>query len=333
MDDDVPSPTGDDRAPGSAPLPGLPAGVLPGGHRLERVAGGGAWLEGPCWVAEEGVLVWSDIPADRICSWDPRTGASGTRRSAVEFTNGRTPAPGGGWYQCSHGRRAVELERGDGVSTVVDSYRGHRLNSPNDVVVASDGAIWFTDPAYGITVEAEGHPGQREYGGCWVFRLDPDGRLDAVATDFQQPNGLAFSPDESVLYVADTGLTSDDPSEQAHHVRAFRVVRGEGDAPRLEGGEVVHVCERGVVDGFRVDVEGRLWCSSDDAVLVLDPSGALLERVPVPERVSNACFGGDDGSDLLITASTSVYRLRTGTRDAAAALRASSGDDRRGALR
>ncbi len=323
MDDDV---TGAAHDTEGAALPGLPRGVLPQGHALERVAGGGTWLEGPCWVAEEGVLVWSDIPADRIAVWDPRTGASGTRRSGVEFTNGRTPAPGGGWYQCSHGRRAVELERDGDVRVVVDSWQGVRLNSPNDLVVSSDGAIWFTDPSYGITVEVEGHPGEEEYGGRHVFRLAPDGRLDAVATDFEQPNGLAFSPDESVLYIADTGATSADPEQQAHHVRAFRVLPPAdgaegGGVPRLVGGEVVHVCERGVVDGFRVDVEGRLWCSSADAILVLDPSGALLERIPVPEVISNCCFGGDDGTDLLITASTSVYRLRTGTRDAAAALR------------
>lgn len=305
--------------------------LLAPGARLEHLVGGSTWTEGPVWLPDEGpdggVVRFSDIPGDRILFYEPGTGASGVHRSGVEHTNGRARWPGGGVVQCSHGRRRVELEQpspeGPGgepvVTELVSRWRGARLNSPNDVVVDRRGSVWFTDPTYGLFQPGEGHPGDREYGGCHVFRLDPDGELEAVATDLEQPNGLAFSPDETRLYVADTGKISDRAGDSAHHVRAFDVVVGDDDRRRLAGGAVLHVCERGVVDGFRVDSEGRLWCSSEDAVLVLAPSGELLGRVAVPEVVSNVCFGPENasgGQDLYVTASTSLYRISTAVRSA-----------------
>ena len=226
----------------------------------------------------------------------------------AEFSNGRTVARDGRVLQCSHGRRAVEELHPDlTTTTLVDGVNGVRLNSPNDLVVARDGVIWFTDPPYGILKEGEGHPGHIEYGGCWVFRLDlSSGDLTPVITDLDRPNGLAFSPDESVLYVANSA------HHDGFHVWAYDVVDGQCGPARL-----FYTGRKGVIDGFRVDVEGRLWLSDDDSVVVVDPDGTFLASIDVPERVANVCFGPD--GELYIAASSSLYRIRTTTSDAALA--------------
>jgi gluconolactonase len=195
---------------------------------------------------------------------------------------------------------------------VVDTFEGRRLNSPNDVIVARDGAVWFTDPPYGILPgTTEGYEGEQEYGGCYVFRFDPaGGELTPVVTDLVHPNGLAFSPDESLLYVADTAGPS--------HGVPFRIAVYDVRDGRCHGGRsFVELDDDHLADGFRVDVEGRLWTSAGPSVRVYSPGGELLDTVEVPETVSNVCFGGPDGRDLYLTATTSLYRLRTSTRDAA----------------
>ncbi|WP_307857623.1 SMP-30/gluconolactonase/LRE family protein [Paenarthrobacter sp. DKR-5] len=286
--------------------------LLPPGARLERVATGATWSEGPVWLDDPGVVRWSDIPGNRILEYRPADGSCRVHREDVEFTNGRTLDLDGTVLQCSHGRRAVEREV-DGVpETLVDRWNGVRFNSPNDIVVSSDGAVWFTDPAYGIVQPAEGHPGEREYRDHYVFRFVPaTGELHPVIMDMEDPNGLAFSPDESVLYVSDTSAALVPGGR--HHIRAYDVVDGR----RCKYGRTLAVIEPGVPDGFRVDVEGRIWTSSEDAVQVLDAEGRVLQRIPVPERVGNLCFGGPDGRDLYIAASTSLYRISTTTTDAA----------------
>ena len=292
--------------------------LLAPGARLTKVADGCTWSEGPAWVtpagSDHGVLRWSDIPGDRIMQLDPADGAVTVHRSGVEFTNWRTPAPGGGVYQCSHGRRRLEHEidgpDGPVVTAVVERWDGKRLNSPNDVVCAADGTVWFTDPPYGIVMDREGHPGEREYGGAFVFRWDPAApdSLTVVVTDLVAPNGLAFSPDESVLYVSDTSSTL--PwGGTGHHIRAYDLVRWPDGGLTAAHGRTLAVTERGVPDGFRVDVEGRIWTSSEDAVIVLDPAGPEIGRVPVPEVVANVTFGGPRGNLLFASASTSVYCL------------------------
>jgi gluconolactonase len=278
---------------------------------LEQLYTGAVWSEGPVWLPESHSVRWSDIPNDRILEYDARTGEARVHRDGVEFTNGRTLDRQGRVVQCSHGRRSVEREV-DGVpTTIVDRFDGRRLNSPNDVVVASDGAIWFTDPPYGILSDVEGHRAEPEYDGCYVFRYDETtGELAPVITDMVHPNGLAFSPDERVLYVADTGWIVD--RNAPGHIRAYDVVDGRCENPR-----VFAEVRPGVSDGFRVDAQGRIWTSSEDSVQVFAPDGELLERIPVPEKVGNLCFGGEDGSDLYIVASTSLYRIRTTTQQAA----------------
>nr|BFE60149.1 SMP-30/gluconolactonase/LRE family protein [Dactylosporangium thailandense] len=284
---------------------------------LERLFTGATWSEGPVWLPSPRRLRWSDIPANRILEYDEATGATSVFRAEAEFPNGRTLDLQGRVVQCSHGRRAVERESEDGPRTLVDRWAGGRFNSPNDVVVASDGAIWFTDPPYGIHESGrEGHPGRPEYGGCFVFRFDEAaGTIEPVVTDMVHPNGLAFSPDESILYVADTGYLQVPGAPGG--IRAYDVVGGT----RCTGGRDLVEVRPGATDGLRVDVEGRIWSSSADSVQVFTPSGERLAVVPVPEKVANLCFGGDDARTLYITASTSLYRIRTTTTDARRAAR------------
>jgi gluconolactonase len=290
-------------------------GMLAADATLRRLATGAIWSEGPVWLPDAGAVRWSDIPNNRILQYRLESGELSVYSADAEFTNGRTLDASGAVIQCSHGRRAVERDVGGVVTTIVDRWNGVRFNSPNDVVVAGDGAIWFTDPPYGIDLPREGHPGEREYGGCYVFRFEPTtGVVVPVVTDMEKPNGLAFSPDESILYVSDTSWESGANESGNHHIRAYDVI----DGARCGRGRTIAVIEPGVPDGFRVDVDGRLWTSSADSVQVLSATGEPLDRIPVPEVVANVCFGGPDGSTLFIAASTSLYAIDTATRGAGA---------------
>jgi len=298
--------------------------LLEAGAALEKVATGSIWAEGPVWIAADRAVRYSDIPNNRILQFSEADGELSVYQENVEFTNGRTLDLDGSVIQCSHGRRRVERDRGGVVESVVDRWAGARLNSPNDVVVKSDGTIWFTDPSYGIMKPTEGHTGELEYGDHYVFRFDPrDGSVVPAVIDVETPNGLAFSPDESLLYVADSGMSPPtgerDPARPGgHSIHVYDVFDG-----RLckNGREFVEVSP-GVPDGFRVDEHGNVWTSSHDSVQVFDPAGTPLLRIPVPEKIANLCFGGEDGRTVYITASTSLYRIRTTVRDAAALLRA-----------
>ncbi|MFJ7289790.1 SMP-30/gluconolactonase/LRE family protein [Curtobacterium sp. NPDC098951] len=286
--------------------------LVPDPGALERIATGSTWAEGPCWIPATRTLRWSDIPGDRVLQWHADSGETSVYAQGVEFTNGRTLDRDGSVVQCSHGHRRVERDRDGVVTPVVDRWHDVRLNSPNDVVVARDGSVWFTDPAYGITQPREGHPGEREYGDHWVFRCGPDGEdLRPVATDVDEPNGLAFDPSEQVLYVASS--SGDEPVIRAYDRRGARgeLLKNGRVFARLEPGE-------GVPDGIRVDVDGNVWSSSHRGVVVFDPHGTRIGAVVVPEVTANLCFGGDDGTTLFLAATTSVYRIATTTRDAAA---------------
>jgi gluconolactonase len=277
--------------------------------QVERLGGGATWSEGPLWLPDEQAVIFSDIPGDRILRWTAATGEVTVDRTGVEFTNGRTRDRQGRVVTCSHGRRAVERTEPDGGTLLlVDRFGSARLNSPNDVVVASDGAIWFTDPPYGITLPHEGHPGEREYGGHFVFRYVP-GTDDPVpvVTDVEEPNGLAFSPDERLLYVSDTSAALRTDGSGQHHIRVYDVTADW----RCLDGRVFAEISPGVADGFRVDEHGDVWTSSADSVQVYAPDGTFLGKIRVPEVVANVCFGGPDGNELFIAATTSLYRVRT----------------------
>ncbi|MFB9378024.1 SMP-30/gluconolactonase/LRE family protein [Kineococcus gynurae] len=325
----------------TSPGPGAPrvldprgANLLPEGAQLERLGSGSTWAEGPVWLPDERAVIFSDIPGDRILRWDEGGTGLTVHAEGVEFTNGRTLDHEGRVVACSHGRRAVERTEADGSTTVlvdrvggvggvggVGAVGGARLNSPNDVVVAADGAIWFTDPAYGISVPEEGHEGFREYGDHHVFRFDPaTGELRVVVTDVEEPNGLAFSPDESLLYVADTSAAPVPHNGDHRLIRVYDVLRGirggrgplaRPGGPVAKNGRVFATMERGLADGFRVDRDGNVWTSDGDAIAVHAPDGTRLLEVVVGEVVANLCFGGEDGSTVFVAASTSLYRLPT----------------------
>ena len=289
--------------------------------RLERLFTGSVWAEGPVWDPSSQTVRWSDIPNNRILEFTAATGATREYSTDAGYTNGRTLDADASVVQCSHGRRRVERDVGGTVTGLVDSFQGRRLNSPNDVVVARDSSIWFTDPPYGILPGTkEGYEGEQEYGGCYVFRFEPaSGTLTAVVTDLVYPNGLAFSPDESVLYVTDTaGPAHGVPLKIASYDVLGGACKRRAPAVELEDGHAA--------DGLRVDVQGRIWTSAGSAVRVYSPSFELLDIIEVPEKVSNVCFGGPGGQDLYITATTSLYRIRTTTRDAAARTATSAGN-------
>lgn len=270
-----------------------------GDRRVERFDLGCRWAEGPVYVPAGRYLLVSDIPNDRILRWDETTGAVGVFRHPSRYSNGHTLDAIGRLVSCEHGERRVTRTEHDGTITVLaDQHRGRRLNSPNDVIVHSNGSIWFTDPAYGIDSDYEGHRADSETGGCHVYRIDGDsGDCEVVADDFVRPNGLAFSLDESQLYIADTS---------ANHIRAFDV----NDGRTLSGGQVLARCTAGVFDGVRLDDTGRIWAAAGDGVHCFDPDGTLIGKLRLPEVASNLVFGGLQRNHLFVTATSSVYSLR-----------------------
>lgn len=269
-----------------------------GDRQVERLYRGGHWLEGPAYFAAGRYLVFSDIPANRLLRYDEVTGAVGVFREPSNYTNGHTVDREGRLVSCEHGTRRVTRTEHDGSITVLaDSYDGKRLNSPNDVVVASDGTIWFTDPAYGIDTDYEGHQAESEIGACHLYKITPDGTVSIAADDFARPNGLAFNLDESRLLVVDSELG---------HTRGFDVADG-----KLSGGEVVidHPA-----DGIRFDTTGQLWTATDEGLHIHAPEGAagfdLIGKLLLPEVAANLCFGGPKRNQLFITATTTLYTLR-----------------------
>jgi len=279
---------------------------------LERLCTGARWSEGPVWMHEDDSVLWSDIPNDRMLRWSARDGMS-VWQQTVEFTNGHTRDHDGTLLHCSHGLRAVYRTKPDGSdrTIVVDRWEGRRFNAPNDVVVKSDGTLWFTDPPYGLIIPEEGHGGESEIGDCYVFRYDPrSGALDPVTDLPIEPNGLAFSPDERTLYVSDTSAALGREATGNHCLFAFDVLDGR----RLANGRKLTDVSPGVPDGFRVDAQGWIYTSSEDSVQVFDPAGTLLGRIGVPEKVGNVTFGGARRDVLYIVASTSLYRIRLATR-------------------
>jgi len=280
------------------------AAYVPDGARLTRLHGDMRWAEGPVWRPASGDLLWSDIPNNRMYRL-AAGGTIGVFRDPSHFSNGNTLDREGRLITCEQSHRAISRTDAAGhIDVLVDSYEERRFNSPNDAVVAADGAIWFSDPPYGILSDSEGVPGEMEYGGCFVFRFDPaTGDLTVVADDFDKPNGLAFSPDERRLYVADSGA-SHDPAAP-HHVRVFDVVDGVG----LRGGSVFADIRPGVPDGLRLDVDGNVWISAADGIHCYAPDGVLLGKLLVPETVANLEFGGSDRRRLFITATTSLYSI------------------------
>jgi gluconolactonase len=284
------------------------ARVVPGDVRIAKPAGGFGFVEGPVWTnAAGGYLIFSDIPRHELKKWAPLEGVSTVR--APSHNNGNTRDARGRLLTAEHDGRRVSLTEPDGtVRTLVDRYQGRRLNSPNDLVVRSDGTVWFTDPTYGLPNRTEGKELDRNH----VFRFEPAaGALRSVVDDFDMPNGLCFSPDERLLYIADSGAP--------HHIRVFDV-RDDGT---LAGGRVFCTLDAGIPDGIRCDVAGRLYSSAGDGIHIFTPGGDRIGKIITPdapgrfdptrigpEVPANLCFGGADWTTLFITACTSLYTIR-----------------------
>lgn len=280
---------------------------------LELLADGFRWVEGPVWFGDHNCLLFNDIPNNRTLRWSEQHGVT-VFRAPSDYGNGQTRDRQGRLICCHHSSRSLtRLEHDGTVTSLVSQARGHRLNAPNDVVVKRDGSIWFSDPLYGLMNDYEGGRQESEQPPA-LYRLDPDsGAVEAVACDFDGPNGLAFSPDERFLYVAETGAPG--AADPRQWIRRFVV--GE-DGRSLSGGEMFHRINPGWADGFKVDEEGNLWCSAADGVHCIAPDGTLIGKVLVPMRVSNLCFGDRHHSRLFICASQAIYSLFTNTRGVAA---------------
>ncbi len=265
--------------------------IVPDDAEVRKLASGMRFLEGPVWMPE-GYLVFSDIPANELKKWHPESGLA-TFRKPSHQANGNVLDRQGRLVTCEHASHRVSRTSKDGeVVTLVSAYQGDPLNSPNDLAVKSDGTIWFTDPSYGLGDREMAVPGQ------WVYRYDPaNDDLQAVARDFDRPNGIAFSPNEETLYIADSG--------SPHHIRAFDVVNGQ----TLRNGRVFCQIDKGAPDGIRIDAQGRLYSSAGDGIQIFSANGNLIGKIFVPETPANLCFGGKDYQTLFITARSSLYAI------------------------
>lgn len=281
-----------------------------GSAAVERLWTGCRWAEGPVWFGDGRFLVWSDIPNNRMLRWDEQTGAVSVFRHPSNNSNGNTRDRQGRLITCEHGARRVTRTEHDGrITVLMDRFDGKRLNAPNDVVVRSDDSIWFTDPGYGLLMHYEGERGEFELQ-RHVYRLDPrTGHATVVADDFDRPNGLCFSPDETLLYIVDTGV-SHTPNGPAH-IRVFDVT----DDGRLRNGRVFADMAPGMADGIRTDLDGNLWVGAGwggagfDGVHCFAPTGELIGRIHLPEPCANLCFGGLRKNRLFMTAGQSLYAV------------------------
>ena len=281
------------------------ARLFNGSGQVDKLATGFKWSEGPAYFGGGRYLVWSDIPNNRMMRYDETDGQVSVFRFPSGNSNGNTVDRQGRLISCEHGGRRVSRTEHDGtVVTLADTFEGKRLNSPNDAVVKSDGSIWFTDPSYGIDSDYEGNKAVTEIGACNVYRIDgQSGAVTAVITDMVRPNGLAFSLDEKLLYVADTGAT-----HKPGHPAEIRVYDVSGNT--TSNGRQFAVCTAGLFDGFRLDSDGRIWTSAGDGVHCYDPDGTLIGKVKVPEGVANVAWGGDKYNVLYICGTTSLYAVR-----------------------
>ncbi len=277
--------------------------LIGGNIHVDKLWTGCRWAEGPAWFGGARHLIWSDIPNDRMLRYDAASGLVSEFRKPANNSNGNTVDREGRLVTAEHrGRRISRTEHDGSITVLADRVKGKRFNSPNDVVVKSDGSVWFTDPAYGIDSDYEGERAESEIGGCHVYRIDPQsGTVDLVADDFVRPNGLAFSPDETKLYISDTGVTH--VEDGPRHIRVFDVVDGR----KLSGGEVFATSTAGLFDGFRCDEDGRIWTSAGDGVHCFEPDGTLIGKIRVPEAVANVCFGEAARNRLFICGTTSLY--------------------------
>ena len=281
---------------------------------VERLYEGARWAEGPVWFGDGRYLLFSDIPNNRMLRWLEETGEVSVFRSPSNYSNGNCRDREGRLLTCEHDTRRVTRTEHDGTITVLmDNYQGKKLNAPNDIVVHSDGAIWFSDPGYGIMSNYEGHKAAFELPAN-VYRLDPKTRAaTVVASDLEKPNGLCFSPDEKLLYIVDSAVpkVASDPRP----IKVYDVV----DGVKLANGRMFVNMSPGSSDGIRCDVDGNVWSAAGwagegfNGVHIFAPDGKLIGKIHLPEVCANLCFGGVKRDRLFMTASQSLYSLYVGT--------------------
>ena len=276
---------------------------------LQKLTDGAVHGEGPVYFHEDDSVIWSDAHDNRLLRWSPIDGSSVIRQPS-HYQSGNYRDLQGRLVACSQGQRAIIRREHDGQwQVLVDRYRDKRLNSPNDLVVKSDGTIWFTDPTFGITHEEQGYGGEQEQAGDFVYRFDPaTGEIDAVIKEMERPNGIAFSPDESLLYVSDTSAA--EHPQQLHDIRVYEVSENR----YVKEGRVFATIKPGEPDGFRTDIHGNVFTSSADSVQVYAPNGTCLGKILVPELCTNLTFGGKDKNRLFITAESSLYAIALNTK-------------------
>ena len=275
--------------------------------RIETLHTGIRWGEGPVYFADGDFLLFSDIPNSRILRWVEGAPVT-TYRFPANHANGNTRDRQGRLLTCeSGGRRVTRTEHDGSLTVLVDRFEGKRLNSPNDIVVKSDDTVWFSDPDYGILSDFTGNKAPSEIGKNNVFRFDPkSGQLTVAVGDMDKPNGLAFSPDERILYIADTGISH--RPDGPHHILAYDVV----DGCKLANRRVFAEISPGVADGFRVDTEGNIWTSAADGIHCYASDGELIGKIHFPEVVTNLTFGGPKRNRLFVTAASSLYAVFVG---------------------
>src|SRR4051794_40483826 len=297
---------------------GFPA--FAGTMAVERVATGFRWAEGPVYFPAGRYVLFSDIPNNRIMRFSEDDGHTSVYRQPSMNSNGNTIDREGRLLTCEHsGRRVTRTELDGSITIIADSYNGKKLNSPNDLVVASDGSVWFVDPGYGIGGYYEGIKAEKEQAKNNVYRVDPkSGEVKVVVDDFVEPNGITFSPDEKKLYVIDTGFT--DGPDNPSHIRVFDVDVGAGTVSNSK--VFAEMPKPSITDGMRADRDGRIWCSvgwgdpAEDGVRCYTPEGELLGKIHIPETVANLCFGGQQRNRLYICGSTSLYAVYTSVQGA-----------------
>lgn len=270
---------------------------------LQKLAEGTNHSEGPVYMPKDDSVIWSDVSGNRVYRWSP-TKETAIIRDPSHYQNGNCRDREGRIVSCSHGQRAIIRRDYDGEWRVlVSHYRGNRLNSPNDLVVHSDGSIWFTDPPFGLTQPNEGYGGQQDQPGSFVYRFDPVSKeIVAVIKEMERPNGLAFSSDEQILYVSDTSQVN--YAQGHHYIRAYEII-----GTQASNGRVFAKVEPGQPDGIKVDAAGNVFASSADSVQVYASDGTCLGKILVPEVCANLTFGGQDSKSLFITAGKSLYSI------------------------
>ena len=288
--------------------------LIPDNFSLEKIYSGTIWAEGPVWIKDKNLIVWSDVKSNKMLSCDVETKIISDFRNPSEFNNGNCTDISGRLISCQHGkRRVVRQEKNGDLSVIADNYNNKKLNSPNDVAVSKSGNIWFTDPPYGILTNQEGHKSESEQDGNHLYRVDQKFNIKKIDAIFDKPNGLAFSPDGKILYVADSGAA--EPGNfnlsRPHNIQKFILDNEEN----VITNEIFVEIENGFPDGITVDINGNLFVCDPNGmkIHIFDPSSERLGHIDIPERVANCTFGGHNKSDLYITASTSLYKLKTNT--------------------